>query len=117
MSLSESFIVSIFSMALVFLVLAVLCAVVKILSVLSASGSAGNGRGALNAGQPAGQPAGHPEENGDRTREAIAAPASSGELKLLNVDEKTAAIIMAIVSDESGIPLSELRFKSIRAVD
>ncbi len=37
-----------------------------------------------------------------------------GELKLYNVDEKTAAMIMAIVSDESQIPLSELRFKSIK---
>lgn len=40
---------------------------------------------------------------------------SSGHLKLQNVDERTAAIIMAIVSDESGIPLSELCFKSIKA--
>lgn len=43
--------------------------------------------------------------------------ASYGELKLKNVDEKTAALIMAIVSDESGIPLQELQFKSIKAVD
>jgi len=35
-------------------------------------------------------------------------------LKLVNVDEKTAALIMAVVSHESGIPLSELRFKKIR---
>lgn len=42
---------------------------------------------------------------------------SSGELKLLNVDERTAAIIMCIVSDESGIPLSELQFRSIKALD
>lgn len=39
---------------------------------------------------------------------------SSGHLKLQNVDERTAAMIMAIVSDESGIPLSELCFKSIK---
>ncbi len=41
---------------------------------------------------------------------------SSGELKLNEVDEQTAAMIMAIVSDESGIPLSELCFKSIKLV-
>lgn len=41
---------------------------------------------------------------------------SVGELKLYGVDEKTAAMIMAIVSDESGIPLSELQFKSIKAI-
>jgi hypothetical protein len=32
------------------------------------------------------------------------------------VDEPTAAMIMAIVSDESGIPLSELCFKSIKLI-
>ena len=42
---------------------------------------------------------------------------SSGELKLYNVEERTAAMIMAIVSDESGIPLSELYFKSIKAIE
>jgi len=40
---------------------------------------------------------------------------SSGYLKLQNVDEPIAAMIMAIVSDESGIPLSELCFKSIKS--
>lgn len=40
-----------------------------------------------------------------------------GELKLFDVDEKTAAMIMAIVSDESKIPLAELQFKSIRAIE
>ena len=42
---------------------------------------------------------------------------STGELKLINVDEPTAAMIMAIVSDESKIPLEELCFKSIKALD
>lgn len=42
---------------------------------------------------------------------------SSGVLKLRNVDEATAAMIVAIVSEESGIPLSELIFKSIRLVE
>ncbi|HNX29576.1 MAG TPA: OadG family transporter subunit [Syntrophomonadaceae bacterium] len=42
---------------------------------------------------------------------------SAGELKLIGVDERTAAMIMAIVSDESQIPLSELQFKMIKAVD
>ncbi|NLO93532.1 MAG: OadG family protein [Clostridiaceae bacterium] len=40
-----------------------------------------------------------------------------GQLKLIDVDEKTAAMIMAIVSDESQIPLSELNFKYIKAID
>ena len=54
---------------------------------------------------------------------APAAPAaseeifSSGSLKLKNCDEKTAAMIMAIVADDSGIPLEELVFKSIKLVE
>ena len=42
---------------------------------------------------------------------------SSGSLKLKGCDEKTAAMIMAIVSDNTGIPLSELIFKSITLVE
>ncbi len=37
--------------------------------------------------------------------------------ELIDVDEKSAAIIMAIVSDESGIPLDRLAFKSIKKID
>ena len=54
---------------------------------------------------------------------AAAAPAaaeeefSSGTLKLKGCDEKTAAMIMAIVADDTGIPLSELVFKSIKLVE
>lgn len=40
-----------------------------------------------------------------------------GELKLFGVDEKTAAMVMAIVSDESKIPLAELQFKSIKLIE
>ncbi|MGI6083869.1 MAG: OadG family protein [Acetivibrionales bacterium] len=43
--------------------------------------------------------------------------AGAGDLKLVGVDERTAAMIMAIVSDESGIPLSELQFKNIKALN
>lgn len=42
---------------------------------------------------------------------------SAGELKLIGVDERTAAMIMAIVSDDSQIPLSQLQFKTIKAID
>ncbi len=56
---------------------------------------------------------------------AAAAPAgipmpsgmNQGELELINTDEKTAAIIMAIVSDKSGIPLNRLSFKSIKLLE
>ncbi len=40
-----------------------------------------------------------------------------GEIALYDVDEKTAACIMAIISDSTKIPLDHLIFKSIRALD
>ncbi len=43
--------------------------------------------------------------------------AYGGEIALYDVDEKTAACIMAIVSDSTKIPLDHLIFKSIRALD
>lgn len=61
---------------------------------------------------------------------AIAVAASKPEIKapaqqaavadqvlLENVEEKEAAIIMAIVSDKSGIPLERLAFKSIKLME
>ena len=45
-----------------------------------------------------------------------AAPGSAGQLKLHDVEPKTAAMIMAIVADKMGKPLNELRFISIKEV-
>ena len=44
------------------------------------------------------------------------APGSAGQLKLYDVEPKTAAMIMAIVADKMGKPLNELRFISIKEV-
>ena len=48
--------------------------------------------------------------------ESPAAPGTAGQLKLHDVNPKTAAIIMAIVADKMGKPLNELRFISIKEV-
>ena len=45
-----------------------------------------------------------------------AAPGTAGQLKLHDVNPKTAAMIMAIVADKMGKPLNELRFISIKEV-
>ena len=44
------------------------------------------------------------------------APGSAGQLKLYDVEPKTAAMIMAIVANQMGKPLNELRFISIKEV-
>ena len=46
-----------------------------------------------------------------------AAPGSAGQLKLHNVEPKTAAMLMAIVADKMGKPINELRFISIKEVE
>ena len=48
--------------------------------------------------------------------EAPKAPGSAGQLKLHDVEPKTAAMIMAIVANKMGKPLNELRFISIKEV-
>ena len=44
------------------------------------------------------------------------APGTAGQLKLHNVDPKTAAMLMAITADKLQKPLNELRFISIKEV-
>ncbi len=39
-----------------------------------------------------------------------------GKLQLIDCDEETAACIMAIISDETDIPLDELQFRRIAAL-
>ena len=48
---------------------------------------------------------------------AVADGTNKGEVELIGVDEKTAAVIMAIVSQQSDIPLNRLSFKSIKLID
>ena len=50
------------------------------------------------------------------TVEPVAAPGSAGPLKLYDTPPKTAAMIMAIVANQMGKPLNELRFISIKEV-
>ena len=45
-----------------------------------------------------------------------AAPGTAGNLKLYDTPPKTAAMIMAIVANQMGKPLNELRFISIKEV-
>lgn len=48
---------------------------------------------------------------------AVPAVQPVGGVELVGVDEPTAAVIMAIISNESGIPLDSLNFKSIKVTE
>lgn len=63
--------------------------------------------------QPATQPA---VQQGSKQPLAAEAPGTAGELKLYGTDPRTAAMIMAIVADEMGVPVNTLRFISIKEV-
>lgn len=56
------------------------------------------------------------EEVNESTSSVQTAPGSAGNIKLNNVSPKTAAMIMAIVADELGKPLNELRFISVKEI-
>ena len=49
--------------------------------------------------------------------QAQPAPGTAGQLKLHDVETKTAAMLMAIVADKLQKPLNELRFISIKEVE
>lgn len=57
------------------------------------------------------------EQKKDNSLKALPETQSIGSLDLYKTDEKTAAIIMAIVSNESGIPLNRLQFNSIKLIE
>ncbi len=58
----------------------------------------------------------HPDGPGSEPT-GPAAPGAAGEVKLNNVDPKTAAMLMAIVADKMQKPINELRFISVKEVE
>lgn len=114
MSFADSILVSIFSIALVFFVLVALFFLIVVFSKVFGAAKA-------SSDQSSAQKAADTADSSTQPVSLAQSPAgpdlSVGTLQLKKVDEKTAAMIMAIVSHESGIPLSELRFKSIRVIE
>ena len=49
-------------------------------------------------------------------KEGPVAPGSAGQVKLYDVPDREAAMVMAIVANKLGKPLNELRFQSIKEV-
>lgn len=107
MSLVESVVVGLFCLFIVFVVLAVLYGMVQLLSIVLRTVGHKSG-GSIKTDV---------EKAPDETGAEIDLQSAGGKLELYNVDDKTAATIMAIVSHESGIQLDELNFKYIKALD
>ena len=106
--IGEALGVALFTWAVVFAVLFIIFVCIRLFGAVVGSFSA---KPEAAPAAPAAAPAA-PAEAEDSGEEF-----SSGSLKLKGCDEKTAAMIMAIVSDNTGIPLNELIFKSITLVE
>lgn len=112
-TLGEAVNISITGFVVVLLILALLAVLVLLLSKGIRLVESGTGKQKSAKEQ---QP-----QSVDNTPTIAASPlpenADAGSLDVYDVDEKTAAVIMAIVSNESGIPLNRLLFKSIKRIE
>lgn len=100
--------ISILGFAIVFFVLIVLMFVIRLMRTAMESFEASKTKDAASAAIPAVVPVPVRDPN------LVPAKGSLGEVKLHGVEDRTAALIMAIVADEMKTPLNELRFLSIR---
>ncbi len=106
-SLGEGLIYAVIGYLMVFLMLLLLIIVIKVMAAV-VNKTAANTKAlpekteakSVEAAKPAAAPA----------------PGTAGELTLIDVSDRDAAMIMAIVADTVGKPINELRFKSIREV-
>ncbi|MGI6029053.1 MAG: OadG family protein [Candidatus Heteroscillospira sp.] len=96
---------SVLGFAIVFAALIILWGVIAILAKIL---------GAVQNKAPAAAPAAAAAAAPVKT--APPAPGTAGEVKLFDVPDRQAAMIMAIVADKMQKPLNELRFKSIKEV-
>ena len=113
-SLGNAAIVAVLGYAVVFFGLVLLMVVITIMGKLfiakdaKSKAKAETAVAAMATAAPAAAPV--------AAAEAPAAPGSAGPVKLYDTPPKTAAMIMAIVANQMGKPLNELRFISIKEV-
>ena len=108
MGIGDAGIAAVLGYVVVFFGLVLLMCVVIIMGKIMVSRA--SSAKAASAASPAAAPA------APAAPSAPPAPGSAGEVKLFDVPDKEAAMIMAIVADKMGKPLNELRFKSIKEV-
>ena len=104
LSLLDALMVALSGFVIVFIMLALLWGIIIVIS-RAVSGVEHRAAPAM-ANAPAAVPA----------AAVPAAPAAVPQVVLEGIDETQAACVMAIVSHETGIPLDQLVFKSIKAV-
>ncbi len=117
MAVGDSLIAAVLGYAIVFVGLIILMWVVMIVGKIMYSKA--KSAGSAPVSQPAPAPAPAPQAAPAPAAPAVPAgqaPGSAGDIMLYDTPPKIAAMVMAIVADEMGKPLNELRFKSIKEV-
>ena len=106
-SILNSSIVAVLGYAMIFFGLILLMAVIIVIGTIFTASAKKNKTVEVAAAAAQAEPAPAPS----------VAPGTAGQLKLYNVEPKTAAMIMAIVANKMGKPLNQLRFISIKEVE
>ena len=111
LSIGESGVTAIFGYLVVFSGLALLMALIYIVGAvfIAKDKKAKAAAEAAKAAEPA-------KAEAPKAVQAKLAPGSAGHIKLFDVPDKEAAMVMAIVADKMQKPLNELHFISIKEV-
>ncbi len=116
MTLSRAALISAVGIMIVFLILGILAIFVKAMGFgfdrMHEKRKAGLAAAAPKAPKTTLPPMPEPKPEGA----PLPADTSAGTLQLIDVTEEEAAVVMAVVSHRSGIPLNRLQFNSIKAV-
>ncbi len=113
MEMGQTLLISVIGFGIVFLVLGFLAIFVflmgKVFDMLAQKKQNANTEAVAAAAPVAAAPA--------ETGTPLPANQSIGDLTLINTTEEEAAVIMAITSDKSGIPLNRLKFNTIKLME
>ncbi len=106
-TIMDAILTSVIGIMVVMVVLAIIAVLIIIVSKIIRKIESSVAKSEAVIGSESSAPAGTPMPEG----------MNQGEVELIGTDEKTAAVIMALVSHNSGIPLNRLSFKSIRLLE
>jgi Oxaloacetate decarboxylase, gamma chain. len=112
-TISESLLYTLLGMLIVFFGLVCLMIVINLMAKLAHKEKNAPAETAVPA--PAAAPA-VPIVSSPPAPRRLYASGSAGDIKLFDVSDRDAAMIMAIMADELKMPLNEIRFKSIKEV-
>lgn len=116
LTLAESLGYSILGIAVVFFMLALLMGVIFVMGKAMVQKKKEQQAAPAAPQAPAAAAGPAPAPAVDPNAGKVPARGSLGDVDLHSVDDRTAAILMAIVAEKMGAPLNELRFISIKEI-